>query len=424
MNYKISKSRLSGTVNVPASKSHTVRAVAFASLASGESIIRSPLESDDARSAVRAYRALGAAIEIEDEVWRVTGFAGNPIAPEEPIDVGNSGTTMRIAMGSCALIDGAAATLTGDGQVRGRPVGALAQSLTDLGARIDFLEGAGTPPIAIRGRLKGGETSIEAVTSQFLTSLLINAPLAEGDSTIKVPLLNERPYVGMTLEWLDRLGIEYTTDDQWTRFEIPGNQSYPAFDRRVPGDFSSATFFLCAGALGDNAVTCDGLDMSDTQGDRAVVDYLRDMGARVTVGDESIRVEAKELRGCEIDLNDTPDALPMMAVVGCFARGETRLVNVPQARLKETDRIAVMREELTKLGAQIEELEDGLVVRESTLSPATVEGHGDHRVVMALSIAATQIEGDTIVRGAGAVDVTYPNFVEALRGIQGNVEEH
>jgi 3-phosphoshikimate 1-carboxyvinyltransferase len=192
-------------------------------------------------------------------------------------------------------------------------------------------------------------------------------------------------------------------------------------NRPIPSDFSSATFFLAAGALPGNSVECLGLDMTDTQGDKAVVDYLRAMNATVVMDGDSVRVEGGSLRGCEIDMNATPDALPMMAVLACFAEGTTLLANVPQARLKETDRIHVMRTELEKMGGCVTELPDGLVIEKSTLHGAHVEGHGDHRVIMALGIAGTQTEGTTTIHGADAVDVTYPGFAEALRVLGGRV---
>jgi len=385
------RSRLRGEVSIPGSKSHTIRAVAIASLADGESRIRAPLESEDSRAAVEAFRALGAQIETRPDLWRVAGVGGQLRAPENVIDVTNSGTTLRIAMGSCALLRSGMAVLTGDEQIRRRPGGPLAASLTDLGARVRSTRGNGCAPFVIEGMLRGGETTIEAVTSQYLSSLLLNTPLAEGDSTIHVSLLNEQPYVEMTLDWLEKQGIQLEREG-FKEFRIKGAQRYRPIQRRIPGDFSSATFFLGAGALGENEVDLLGLDMNDTQGDRAVVDYIRQMGARVEVMDDRIRVRARQLAGCEIDLNATPDALPMMAVLGCFARGTTRLVNVPQARLKETDRIAVMREELGKLGGRVEELADGLVVHESALNGAEVDSHGDHRVVMALAIAGCMLK--------------------------------
>jgi 3-phosphoshikimate 1-carboxyvinyltransferase len=413
MNLVCTHSRLRGEVRIPGSKSHTIRAAAIAALADGESRIRAPLDSEDSRAAVGAYRALGAELETRPDLWRVAGVAGRPRAPEDVINVGNSGTTLRIALGSCALLGEGTAVLTGDEQIRRRPAGPLAESLNDLGAEARSTRGGGTAPFVVRGRLRGGETSIEAVTSQYVSSLLINAPLGDGDSVIHVPVLNEQPYIEMTLDWLQRQGIRLEREGL-REFRLPGGQLYDSVDRAIPGDYSSATFFLGAGALGDNEIALLGLDPHDTQGDRAVVDYVRQMGAEIEAADGRLRVRGHALRGGEFDLNATPDALPMMAVLACFAAGETRLVNVPQARLKETDRIAVMARELSRLGARVRELDDGLIVEESPLRAAEVDGHGDHRVVMALAVAGCGIEGRTVVHNAQAMAVTYPGFADAM----------
>lgn len=414
-------SRLAGAVDIPGSKSHTIRAVAVAALADGESRIESPLASADTLAAVDAYRALGAEIDAtRHEVWVVRGFAGKPRAPANVIDVRNSGTTLRIATGSASLIPKGLAVFTGDDQIRRRPIGPLARSLCDLGASVTCTLDNGCAPLVVGGRLRGGKTSIEAVSSQFLTGLLMCCPLADGDSEIDVPLLNEKPYVHITLDWIERSGIRVERDElKW--FRVPGGQQYRPFSRRVAADFSSATFFLAAGVLGDNDVLVRGLDMNDPQGDKAVIDYLRQMGARIDVQPDGIRVRPGELTGCEIDLNATPDALPMMAVVGCFARGKTSLVNVPQARLKETDRIAVMAAELSKMGAVIRERPDGLEIEESRLRPAEVNGHHDHRVVMSLAVAASATEGHTVISTAEAMDVTFPTFVKCMSGLGGKL---
>jgi len=415
MKLVVEKSSLRGQVDIPGSKSHTIRAVAIAALSSGDSRIEYPLDSADTRSALRAYQAFGATVVEAPALWQVTGCGGVLCVPDNVIDVANSGTTMRIALGSAALLKTGLAVLTGDGQVRRRPCGPLAESLNDLGASIRAARGNGCPPFVVGGVLRGGETTLEAVTSQYVTSLLINTPVAEGDSRIRVPVLNERPYVRLTLDWLARQGVHMDYADDLSEFHVPGGQSYAPVRRRIPGDFSSATFFLAAGALGDNQVLSKGLDMADTQGDKAMVDYLKTLGARVTPEADGVRVSAAELRGAEIDLNATPDALPMLAVLGCFAQGTTRLVNVPQARLKETDRIAVMRAELEKMGAKIRELPDGLVIEGGQLAAAEVDGHDDHRVIMALAIAGTMVFGTTTIQGFEAVNVTYPGFLEALR---------
>lgn len=421
MDLIVNKSRLSGSVKIPGSKSHTIRAAMVAALAEGESFVGRPLDSADARAARRAYAQLGAQIAEEDAGWRIQGTGGILKTPDDVINVENSGTTMRIALGSAALLDSGSAVLTGDAQVRRRPCGPLAEALTALGARVYATRGGSFAPFVVSGKLRGGEATMEAVTSQYVSSLLLNMPLAEKDTRLHVPLLNEKPYVEMTLRWLREQGVSVSHDEAMSEFHIPGGQRYRPVKRDVPADFSSATFFLAAGALPENSVSCLGLDMEDSQGDKAVVAYLEAMGADVDVKTDAIRVSAKALRGCEIDLNATPDALPMMAALACFAEGVTRLVNVPQARLKETDRISVMRQELEKLGARIFELEDGLVIEGGPLHGGTVEGHDDHRVVMSLAVAATAIGEPVVIQGAEAVDVTYPGFIADLRQVGGDV---
>lgn len=421
MNFVCRKSRLRGAVTIPGSKSHTIRAVAIASLAAGESRIEAPLDSGDARSAVRAFTALGAKIDCQPRIWTVTGTAGELRAPADVIDVGNSGTTMNIALGSAALLRTGQVTLTGDHQIQRRPSGALLAALNDLGAQAESRRGNGCPPIVIRGRLRGGTTSIECKSSQYLTSLLVNCPLGDGDTVIKVPVLEEKPYVEMTLDWLTRLGIKLDRTGL-SEFRMPGQQGYRAFTRRIPADFSSATFFLCAGAIGDNDVTVRGLDLTDPQGDKAVLDYLRYMGASVEVlTDGGIRIRPGQLKGCRLDLNATPDALPMMAVLACFAAGTTTLANVAHARIKETDRIATMREELTKLGATVTELPDGLVIEGGKLTATDVDGHHDHRIAMALAIAGTALGGQTVVRTAESATITFPTFLDCLRELGADV---
>jgi 3-phosphoshikimate 1-carboxyvinyltransferase len=394
--------------------------VAIASLAEGSSRILAPLESADALAAVDAYRRLGAEIDMQPDMWCVEGTGGMLRAPDDVIDVKNSGTTMRTVLGSCALLRDGLAVVTGDGQVRSRPAGPLADSLNELGASVRSTRDNGRAPFVIQGRLRGGETTIEALTSQYVTSLLLNTPLSDNDTTIHVPVLNEQPYVQMTIDWLQRQGIQFEHDDM-REFRVPGGQSYTTVDRKIPADFSSATFFLAAGALSDNDVILRGLDMNDSQGDKAVVDYLRQMGADVEVQDDLIRVRAGELRGTELDLNATPDALPMMAVVGCFAKGTTTLANVPQARIKETDRIAVMCAELSRMGARIRELEDGLVIEESDLAGTELDGHDDHRVVMALTVAGLASRGETVINSAEAVEVTFPSFLNCMTGLGANL---
>ena len=413
------KSTLRGRVSIPASKSHTIRAVAIASLAEGTSKIHNPLISNDALSAVKCYEKLGANVDItDDKKWIIKGLGGRIETKNRQIDVGNSGTTLRLAAGSAALASpDAVIQLTGDAQIQARPIDSLLSSLCDLGTQAVSIKKNGCAPIQISGQLTGGCTSIECFTSQYLSSLLLACPLAGGDCEIQVPLLNEPDYVRITLDWLDKQNIRLERDGL-KRFFIPGGQHYKAFDLPIPADFSSATFFLCAGAILGEDILVEGLDFDDSQPDKMVTEYLKAMGADIKQETDGIRVKKSELKGVEIDMNRTPDALPAMAVTAAFAQGTTRLVNVPQARKKETDRIACMARELTKLGADVEELPDGLMIHGGKpLSAAAVHGWEDHRIVMALSLAGMALEGTTQIDTAEAMNVTFPTFITLMNNL-------
>jgi 3-phosphoshikimate 1-carboxyvinyltransferase len=419
----VKKSQLKGTVLIPGSKSHTIRAVAVASLAAGESLIHNPLDSSDTQAAVTCYRALGAEINTSDsKLWKVTGTGGAITPPPKIIDVGNSGTTLRIAMGSASLAQtGQTISFTGDEQIQTRHVGPLMDALGELGAKCTSLKNNGKVPVEITGKLAGGKTAIAATTSQYLSSLLLCAPLASKDTEIDVTLLNEPGYVQMTLDWLDKQHIQYE-NQQFRNFKIKGNQSYKAFDTAIPADFSSATFFLCAAALSAEQVTLLGLDFTDSQPDKAVVDYLKAMGADISIGPNSVTVKAAKLKGAELDMNKTPDALPAMAVTAAFAKGATKLVNVPQARNKETDRIKCMADELKKMDIDVEELPDGLIIKPSRPQPAELHGWADHRIVMALSLAGMNMDAQCSIDTAEAISVTFPGYVELMKDLGANME--
>lgn len=416
---KVRKSETCGCVRIPGSKSHTIRALFIASLADGQSVITNPLISEDALSAVAVCRAFGAGIENHGDRFVVNGFNGTPQIPENIIDVGNSGTTLRFGLMTAGLIEGGT-VFTGDYQIRRRPLGPLIDAMNHLGADVFSTRGNKMAPVVVRGRLKGGSTELDAVTSQYLSSMLVNAPLLEKDTVVKLTRLNEVPYAEMTMWWLDNQGIKYGNDN-FKEFHIKGGQKYKPFSAAIPGDFSSATFFMVLSAISGGEFMLKNLDMTDPQGDKKVLDYLQDMGAAVRYAEDGISIKAGALKGIEIDMNPTPDALPAMAVAGCFAEGETRLVNVPQARLKETDRIHVMCMELKKMGADIEELPDGLIIRNSRLKGCRLCGHDDHRVVMALAVAGLNTDGETVIDTAEAVNVTFPEFTQFIRDCGGNV---
>ena len=414
------KSYLTGLARIPASKSHTIRAIAIGSLASGQSIIANPLVSSDTASAINAYRLLGARID-EKNVLTINGVSGIPIPPDNVIDVGNSGTSLYIAMGTAALTD-SWTVFTGDDQIRNRPAGPLLDALKDLGVEAFSTRGDGRPPLLIRGPMKGGKITLDgSKTSQYLTSLLINCPLAQHDTEIQVTDAVEKPYIEMTLGWLDDMKIKYEREG-FDRIFIQGGQSYSPINRTIPGDFSSATFFMCAAAITRSSIDLYGLDIEDTQGDKGVIDVLRQMGVRIEPSiNGGIRVTGGEMTGGEFDLSGMPDALPALAATACYAEGTTRLVNVSQARLKETDRISVMCHELTKMGAIIRELPDGLEVVGSPLQAAMLHGHSDHRIVMALAIAGMGCNDWTQIDTAEAIDVTFPNFIELMQSLNAEI---
>ncbi|MCE5250033.1 3-phosphoshikimate 1-carboxyvinyltransferase [bacterium] len=420
MKVTVRKSRLSGSVAIPGSKSHTIRALIIGALADGESVIEEPLDSLDTRSAASAVGAFGARVDRSPSQWTVAGTGGRPRIPDNVIDVGNSGTTLYMIMGTASLVDGWT-VLTGDDQIRRRTAAPLIEALGRLGVGIFSTRDNGCAPLAVRGRIQGGKTSVAAISSQYLSSLLMACPLAGNDTEITVTVLNERPYVAMTMNWLTSQGIELTTDEAMGKIAIRGGQSYHAFRRRVPGDFSSATFMLCAGVLAGGEVRLHGLEMDDPQGDKEVITILREMGADITVTDEAIIVRGGSLRGTTVDMNAIPDALPMLAACACFAEGTTVLRNVKQARIKETDRIAVMAQELAKLGGDITELPDGLEIRGTGLKGGSVHGHGDHRVVMACAVAGCAADGPVTIDTAEAADVTFPGFWEKIRALGADI---
>jgi 3-phosphoshikimate 1-carboxyvinyltransferase len=416
---KVRKSNTSGKIKIPGSKSHTIRGLFFASLAKGKSEIRNPLISDDAESAIETCKALGAKIQVLEDKYIVEGFNAEPSAPGDVINVGNSGTTLRFGTVTAALGEGYS-VFTGDQQIRKRPLGSLLKAINNLGAQAISTRNNDMAPVIVKGKIKGGVTDLDSVTSQYLSALLINAPLFEKDTEINITRLNEIPYVDITLWWLDKLGIKYENNN-YNSFYLKGGQRYNAINTIIPGDFSSATFFAVQAAISGGEFILDNLDINDPQGDKEVFSILEDMGASVKVQDQSITIKGNGLKGREIDMNAIPDALPAMAVAGCFADGETRLVNVPQARLKETDRIKVMCEELKKMGADIRELEEGLIVRRSNLKGCRLKGYGDHRIVMALSLAGLNAEGETTIDTAEAIKVTFPEYVQLMKNSGGDM---
>jgi len=414
----VQPSFLSGEVMIPASKSHTIRSLVIAALANGTSEIDSPLESADTISCAHSIEIMGAGVKKGVNQWIVKGFPGNRIKTDQTINVGNSGTTLRLLTAVAALSDQWVG-FDGDSSIRMRPMAPLLNALIGLGVKID--SGKGKCPFSIKGPMQGGKIVVDGISSQYVSALLMASPLAKGDIVIRVENLHEKPYVQMTLDWLNKQAIIYQNKGL-EYFKIKANQFYKPFQATIPADFSSATFPLCAAAVTGSTVVLKGLDFSDSQGDKKLFSLLEEMGVSIKHGRNGVIVSGGELNGMEIDLRDTPDALPAMAVVGCYARGETRLVNVPQARLKECDRITAIAAELSKMGADVSELADGLIIRRSQLKGTTVHGYSDHRMVMALTLAGLGAQGITAIDTAESIGVTYPSFIEDMQDLGAKME--
>lgn len=406
-----------GAIRIPASKSHTIRAVALAGVAGGKSILRNPLYSADTISCIEGIQEFGAEVSQSSDLI-ITGTGGLPKSTCKKIDVGNSGTSLRILTGLASLA-GFPIIFDGDSSIRKRPMLPLLSALKQLGASVQSTDGK--CPFTITGPIRGGRATVNGISSQFVTSLLLACPLAKEDTEIIVENLYEKPYVEITLDWLRKLGINFE-HDQLSRFHIKGGQHYEAFNRSIPADFSSATFSACAASITNSEVLIKGLDFADHQGDKEIFTFLRQMGVTLEHTSGGVLVKGGDLTGIDIDMNNTPDALPAFAVVGCLAKGTTRLMNVAQARLKECDRISCIALELKKMGAKIEELEDGLVIHQSTLKGAEVNGYNDHRMVMALSVAGMIAEGETLVDTAESYRITYPGYVDDMRAIGASIE--
>ncbi len=437
MDATIRRSSIRGVARAPPSKSYTHRAILAAGYAEG-ALVHDPLDSADPRATARAVKAFGGDVSESDGRFEVEGFAGRPAVPADVIDCANSGTTMRLVTATAALADGIT-VLTGDGSLRSRPQGPLLDAITQLGGRAESTRRNGQAPLVIEGPISGGRVSIPGdVSSQYITALLMAGAVTETGIEIDLETeLKSAPYVDVTLEVLEDFGVEaepIDAEDGTVRsagasgFRVPGGQSYEPADGEyhVPGDFSSISYLLAAGVLAaEEGLTIRGAQPS-AQGDTAIVDVVERMGGDVEWDRESGVIEASrsDLSGVEIDVGDTPDLLPTIATLGAVADGETRITNCEHVRYKETDRVSAMATELEKLGASVTEREDELVVHggDSELSGTVVEGHDDHRIVMALSVAGLVTEGATTVRGAEHVDVSFPDFFEVLYDLGATIE--
>lgn len=410
----VQKSVLSGNVVLPSSKSHTIRAILLAAFANGVSLIHFPLDSTDTRSAIQAAVQFGAEVMEKGESLAIRGVGGYPKIPNNVIDAGNSGQVLRFAGALAALSEGYT-VVTGDQSIRSiRPLQPLIEGLRSLQAWAISTRQNGYAPLIVKGPLRAGHAVVNGEDSQPVSALLMAAAFTEGVTEIEVLQGGEKPWLALTLSWLDRLGVDYT-HRHLEYFTIQGKRFRPAFEFSVPGDLSALAFPLAAAFTTQSELTISHVDMSDSQGDKALVYLLQQMGGEIEVDQRSgvLRVSGKKrLKGCTIDVNDFIDAVPILAVMGCYAEGETQLVNASIARHKECNRLSCIAVELKKMGAKVEETEDGLKISPSYLKGSLVNSYGDHRIAMSLVVAGLGAEGITEIEGIECIQKSYPRFLD------------
>lgn len=424
MKAKVNNSIVRGEIFAPPSKSYTHRAIIMSALADG-TVVNRPLLSADTVATISACRAVGAKISEEGDRLVVKGVKGKPSVPADTIDVANSGTTLRLMSAICALCDGTT-VLTGDESIQTRPNTPLIDVLNSLGASVRSIAGDGTAPIEVTGPMTGGDAVMGGgISSQFFSALLIACPLCSRQTEIMVEgALKSRPYVEITIEMLKSAGISIELNEDirgQLTFIIPPDQSYRLKEYTVPGDFSSASYLLAAGALVGNGITVKGL-FPNSQGDSAIIHILQEMGGDIKWDKEKgeVVVNRSQLKGISVDVGMTPDLVPTLAALGAAAKGQMVIENAEHVRYKETDRLHAMTVELTRMGVDITEEPDRLVINGGGLHGARVSGWHDHRIVMALTVAGL-IAGDTVIDTTESVEISYPGFFEDMKGLGGDI---
>lgn len=417
-NFYIQPSSIQGSLKVPSSKSHTTRAILFAALAKGMSKVDHYLPSPDTNAMIKAVRQLGAEVKIGPSTLEIQGCGGQFQAGAREIDCGNSGQVLRF-IGALSALSPYQTTFTGDKSIRqNRPIGPLADGLNQLGA----LATSNNAPLEVKGPLIKGSATIDGEDSQPVSGLIMAGAFAPHPVEIHVTNPGEKPWIELTLHWLRRLGIAYERKD-YSYYRLQGGTQLEGFHYSVPGDFSTAAFPIVAALLTHSELTLENIDMDDPQGDKAIIPILEKMGALFSIRDKSLTIHRSgPLKGMKIDVNDCIDALPILAVVGCFAEGTTEIFNGAIARKKESDRISAIATELKKMGADIEERPDGLVINPSLLHGAELNTFSDHRIALSLSVAAMAASSPSTINGAECTLKTYPNFYEDFRAIGAKIE--
>ena len=420
MNCKVEKSKIKGIVDCPSNKSYTHRGIFLASLAGNNSQVENALLSADTKATIEACKKFGAIIEVNNSSIIVKEpIKTDTVVPE--INTENSGTTIRIAIGIASLFS-QEIKLTGDASIQKRPMQPLLDALTSIGAKCNSIDGK--PPVSIKGVIVGGDVKIPGnLSSQFITSLLITAPLTKNgiNLTIEGDLVS-KPYLDATITTMRKFGVSVQTLIPYKKYNI-SPQIYKNTTFNVPIDFSSLALLLAFTVLNGEDVTIKGSMGNLPQGDEAFIDFLKQLGVSITINDNEIKVKSPEkLDGGIFDLRNSPDLLPPLAILSLISSKPIEIVNVKHARLKETDRIAILARELPKIGINVEEKEDGLILESSNkLIGAKLDSENDHRLFMAFCIAGTYI-GNCIVTDPKSVEVSYPNFIEEMNRLGAKIE--
>ncbi len=416
---------LKGEVNAPPSKSYTQRMLIATSLSSGTSKIYEPLIAEDTEATLRAVRSLGANVTGSESCWEVKGprtIKGS----KKPIDCGESGATLRFMIPVAALSPDPSIFNLGPSLSK-RPIEPLLRSLRELGVETTHGKIKGKPSILVNGGgILGGKTSIPGdVSSQFASGLMFACPLARQDTEIAITTpLESKNYVEMTKQVLDRHGIRVRISDRFRRLSMRANQDYSPHDHIVPGDYSSAVFLLAAGAISYSKIHVRNLDPNSLQGDKAIVEILKKMGAKIRIQSDSIVLEKKRglLEAVDVEANDIPDLVPVCTVLSCYAEGTSRIHNAIRLKYKESNRLSSLHSELKKMGAEIEMDESSLTVKgPCTLHGAVVDPHDDHRIAMACAVAALRASGETRIINAECVRKSYPRFFTDLHTLGADI---
>ena len=414
-----------GQIDLPGSKSLSNRLLLLAAWAQGQTTLHNLLWGDDVEHMLNALQQLGVSLQWDRQqsVCRVEGLGGPFRGPDATLFLGNAGTAMRsLTAALCLSADKSHHyCLTGEPRMTQRPIADLVDALRALGAAIDYVDSPGYPPLRIRAQpLQGGVVSISgAISSQFLTALLLLAPLLRSDTQINVTgELVSIPYIDNTLAMMRRFGVSLT-HQQYRCFQIAGQQQYRTpGEVRIEGDASSASYFLAAAAIAGGPVRVNGVGHQSVQGDAQFAQVLQQMGAQVSGSDHWIEVSrGSPLRCIDIDLNDMPDAAMTLATTALFAQGPSVIRNIYNWRVKETDRLAAMATELRKVGAEVEEGRDYLAITPpAVLQHACIDTYNDHRMAMCFSLLALSPQGITL-NDPGCVSKTYPDYFQQFARI-------